>query len=230
MVNSVQDSHSAEALFASLNAAAKVGSNAAISSAAETQDRFLQLLVTQMKNQDPLNPMDNAQVTSQMAQLSTVTGIDKLNATLQALSDSMMPNQSLQAAASMIGRGVLVPGNGIELFEDGKGYGGIDLKQSVDKVDIAIYDQGGALVRNIRLGAQPAGLMNWQWDGRDGSGNSVAAGHYTYAVEASQAGRAAGLETLQFGMVNSVTQDKQGVALNIGQQNGIALSQIRQIL
>lgn len=230
MVNNVQDSNSAAALFASLNATAKSGSSAAVSSAAETQDRFLQLLVTQMKNQDPLNPLDNAQVTSQMAQLSTVTGIDKLNATLQALSDSMMPNQSLQAAASMIGRGVLVPGKGVELFEDGKGYGGIDLGQSVDKVDIAIYDQGGVLVRNIRLGAQPAGLVNWQWDGRDGSGNSVAAGNYTYVAEASQAGRAAALETLQFGMVNSVTQDRQGVALNVGKQNGVALSQIRQIL
>lgn len=230
MVNNVQDSNSAAALFASLNAAAKSGSNSAISSAAETQDRFLQLLVTQMKNQDPLNPMDNAQVTSQMAQLSTVTGIDKLNATLQALSDSMMPNQSLQAAASMIGHGVLVPGDGVELFEDGRGYGGVDLEQSVDKLDIAIYDKGGALVRNIHLGAQPAGLVNWQWDGRDDSGSSVAAGNYTYVAEASQAGRKADLATLQFGMVNSVTQDRQGVALNVGQQNGVALSQIRQIL
>lgn len=226
MINSTQDTGSAAALFASLNA--NSGSATNVSTAASTQDRFLKLLVTQMKNQDPLNPMDNAQVTSQMAQLSTVTGIDKLNATLQALSDSMVPNQSLQAA-TMIGHGVLVPGSGIGL-SNGSSYGGIDLAQSVDKVDIAIYDQAGALVRNMQLGAQPAGLVNWQWDGRNDAGASVADGSYTFTVKAAQAGNAVDATALQFGMVNSVTQGKQGVALRVGQLDGIALSQVRQIL
>ncbi|HEU0189156.1 MAG TPA: flagellar hook assembly protein FlgD [Gallionella sp.] len=226
MINSTQDTGSAAALFASLNA--NPGSTTNVSTAASTQDRFLKLLVTQMKNQDPLNPMDNAQVTSQMAQLSTVTGIDKLNATLQALSDSMVPNQSLQAA-TMIGHGVLVPGSGIGL-SNGSSYGGIDLAQSVDKVDIAIYDQAGALVRNMQLGAQPAGLVNWQWDGRNDAGASVADGSYTFAVKATQAGNAVDATALQFGMVSSVTQGKQGVALRVGQLDGIALSKVRQIL
>lgn len=226
MVNATQDAGSAAALFASLNASA--GSTANASAAADTQDRFLKLLVTQMKNQDPLNPMDNAQVTSQMAQLSTVTGIDKLNVTLQALSDSMLSNQPLQAA-SMIGHGVLVPGDGVDLA-NGAGFGGIDLAQSADKVDIAIYDQAGALVRNFSLGTQPVGLVNWQWDGRDNSGASVADGGYTFIVNATQAGKAVGIEALQFGMVNSVTQGKQGVALSVGRLDGIALSQVRQIL
>jgi len=163
-----------------------------------------------------------------MAQLSTVTGIDKLNATLQALSDSMTSNQSLQAA-SMIGHGVLVPGKGIDL-SNGNGYGGVDLAQSVDNVNIAIYDKAGALVRNMQLGAQSAGLVNWQWDGRDNSGASVANGSYTFTADATQAGNKVDAPTLQFGMVNSVTQDKQGVALSVGQLDGIALSQVRQIL
>jgi len=226
MVNATQDAGSAAALFASLNASA--GSTTNASTAADTQDRFLKLLVTQMKNQDPLNPMDNAQVTSQMAQLSTVEGIDKLNATLQALSDSMMSNQSLQAA-SMIGHGVMVPGSGVDLA-NGLGYGSIDLAQSVDRLDISIYDQAGVLVRNFNLGAQPVGVANWQWDGRDNSGNSVADGSYTFTVDATQAGKKVDAATLQFGMVNSVTQDKQGVALNVGKLDGIALSQVRQIL
>jgi flagellar basal-body rod modification protein FlgD len=226
MINSTQDTGSAAALFASLNASSS--SAAKIQTAADTQDRFLKLLVTQMKNQDPLNPMDNAQVTSQMAQLSTVTGIDKLNVTLQALSDSMVPNQTLQAA-TMIGHGVLVPGAGVDL-SSGSGYGGIDLTQSVDKVDIAIYDQAGVLVRNMQLGAQQAGLVNWQWDGRNDAGADMADGSYTFAVNATQAGNAVDAATLQFGMVNSVTQGKQGVALRVGQLDGIALSQVRQIL
>lgn len=226
MINNTQDAGSAAALFASMNAAAGSATNASV--AASTQDRFLKLLVTQMKNQNPLNPMDNAQVTSQMAQLSTVTGIDKLNVTLQALSDSMASNQSLQAAA-MIGHGVLVPGKGVDL-SNGSAYGGVELTQSADKVDIAIYDKAGALVRNVHLGAQQAGLVNWQWDGRDNSGIGVADGSYTFTVEAAQGGRKVDAAALQFGMVHSVTQGKQGVALGVGQLDGIALSQVRQIL
>lgn len=224
MISATQNT-GASALFAALNGSAS--STTPANSAAETQDRFLKLLVTQMKNQDPLNPMDNAQVTSQMAQLSTVSGIDKLNATLQALSDSMTSNQSLQAAG-MIGHGVLVEGQGLEL-SNGAGYGGVELAQSVDKVDIAIYDQAGALVRNMQLGTQPVGLVNWQWDGRNDSGVSVPDGNYTFAVNAIQAGEKVNATALQYGVVNSVTQNKQGVALSIGQMDGIAMSQVKQI-
>src|SRR3954466_13474194 len=86
--------------------------------ATAAQDRFMTLLVTQMKNQDPLNPLDNAQVTSQLAQLSTVTGIDKLNGTLETLMGSYQASQSLQAAG-MIGHGVLVPGSSVNLGDSG---------------------------------------------------------------------------------------------------------------
>jgi len=226
MVDATQDAGSTAALFASFNA--KAGAASKASTAADTQDRFLKLLVTQMKNQDPLNPMDNAQVTSQMAQLSTVTGIDKLNVTLQALSDSMVSSQSLQAA-TMIGHGVLVPGKGLDLA-NGAGFGGIELAQSVDNVDVAIYNQAGALVRNMQLGAQQVGLVNWQWDGRDNSGASVADGSYTFTLDAARAGKKVDAAALQFGMVNSVTQGAQGVELSVGNLGGIALSQVRQIL
>ncbi|MDP3088179.1 MAG: flagellar hook capping FlgD N-terminal domain-containing protein, partial [Methylotenera sp.] len=84
--------------------------NSKTNSIDNAQDRFMTLLVTQMKNQDPLNPMDNAQVTSQMAQLSTVTGIDKLNNTLELLIGNVQPGPSYQAS-SMIGHSVLSPGN-----------------------------------------------------------------------------------------------------------------------
>jgi flagellar basal-body rod modification protein FlgD len=208
------------------NAAAAAAATS--SSAADTQDRFLKLLVTQMKNQDPLNPMDNAQVTSQMAQLSTVSGIDKLNVTLQALSDSMSANQSLQAT-SMIGHGVLVEGKGVDLIK-GVGYAGFELTDSADRVNITIKNGAGALVRNIQLEAQPAGIGHWQWDGLDNNGAAVADGSYTFAVNADQAGKKTDVSGLQFGMVNSVTQGKQGVTLSVGQLDGIAMSQVKQIL
>jgi len=209
------------------NAAAAAAATTS-STAANTQDRFLKLLVTQMKNQDPLNPMDNAQVTSQMAQLSTVSGIDKLNVTLQALSDSMTSNQSLQAA-SMIGHGVLVPGNGVDLI-NGNAFGGFELTEGADRMTISIKDEAGSLVRSIQLGAQPAGIGHWQWDGLDSSGAKAADGSYTFIANAVQAGSQADVSGLQFGMVNSVSQGKQGVTLSVGQLDGIAMSQVKQIL
>lgn len=228
MVNNVQTTDAASSLYASLNAKASAGSTAAGSDVAGTQDRFLKLLVTQMKNQDPLNPMDNAQVTSQMAQLSTVTGIDKLNATLQALSDSMVGNQSLQAA-SMIGHGVLVEGKEVAL-SGGAGYGGVELDQSADSVRVSIYDKAGVLVRDIDLGEQQAGIVKWAWDGKDGSGATMPEGAYSFAVTTKQGGKDVAALALQFGMVESVTQSKQGVMLGVGGVEGIALSQVKQIL
>ena len=226
MVTAAQDANSAAAMFASMNAGA--GSSGKTSAVADTQNRFLKLLVTQMKNQDPLNPMDNAQITSQMAQLSTVTGIDKLNATLQALSDSMTSNQSLQAA-SMIGHGALVSGNGIDL-SNSSGLAGFELPQAVASAQVSIYDKAGALVRNIDLGALPAGISKWQWDGMDNSGAAVANGSYTFTVNAMQGGSNVAASNLQFGMVNSVTQGSAGIAMSIGSLNGITMAQVKQIL
>lgn len=230
MVDSTQNATSAAALYASLNTAASAGSTASTtSSASDIQNRFLELLVTQMKNQDPLNPMDNAQVTSQMAQLSTVTGIDNLNTTLQALSNSLTSNtnQSLQAAG-MIGHGVLVPGNVINLAS-GTGLGGFQLPQAVDDAQVSIYDASGALVRNIDMGAQPAGVVQMGWNGTNNNGVAMPDGKYTFAVNATQAGNSVVPTNLQYGLVNSVTQDASGVTLGVGQLSGIAMSQVVQI-
>lgn len=226
MVSALQDNNAAASLFNAMNAG---GSNSNKSSAvADTQNRFLKLLVTQLKNQDPLNPMDNAQITSQMAQLSTVTGIDKLNVTLQALSDSMTSNQSLQAA-NMIGHGVLIEGSAVQL-NNGAGIGGFELPQSAEHATVSIYDKSGALVNTLDLGALPAGISKWQWDGTDSTGASVADGQYTFAVNASQGGVNVAATNLQFGVVNSVNQGSNGVLLSVGTMEGIALSQIIQIL
>jgi flagellar basal-body rod modification protein FlgD len=226
MLNTLQDNNAASSLFGAMNAGASAGNKS--SSVADTQNRFLKLLVTQLKNQDPLNPMDNAQITSQMAQLSTVTGIDKLNVTLQALSDSMTSNQSLQAA-SMIGHGVLIEGSGIDL-NNGAGLGGFELPHAVEHATVSIYDKSGALVNTLDLGALPAGISKWQWDGTDSTGATVADGEYTFAVNASQAGVNVAATNLQFGVVNSVNQGSNGVLLSVGTMEGIALSQIKQIL
>lgn len=227
MITTTNTNNSA-ALFSALNASSSSAGNTAVANAANTQDRFLTLLVTQMKNQDPLNPMDNAQVTSQMAQLSTVSGIDKLNATLQALSSSMTATQAMQAA-TMIGHGVLTPGNTVNLA-NGTAVGGVELVQSVDNMQITIKDGAGATVRTLDLGAMNAGIQGWQWDGLDSAGMPVPAGSYSFDVSASQGGASVAASALSFGIVNGVTQTSSGASLNIGANGLVPMTQVKQIL
>lgn len=227
MITSTTNNSSA-ALFNSLNASSSSAGNTAANGAASSQDRFLTLLVTQMKNQDPLNPMDNAQVTSQMAQLSTVSGIDKLNVTLQALSSSMTASQSLQAA-SMIGHGVLTPGNTLNLA-NGTALGGVELPQSVDNLQVNIQDQSGKTIRTMDLGAMATGVQGWQWNGLDDAGVAVPAGSYTFSVNATQGGATVAASALSFGIVNGVTQTGSGASLNIGLNGLVPMTQVKQIL
>ena len=194
-----------------------------------TQDRFLKLLIAQMQNQNPLNPMDNSQVTSQMAQLSTVTGINKLNDLVSALSGSFSATQSLQAAG-MIGHGVLVPGNALTLAA-GNAIAAVNLPQAVDQLTITIKDASGATVHSANLGAQAGGITTFQWDGTKDNGSAAPDGQYTYAIQAVAAGQSVSTTALSYGKVSSVTLGAQGAQLNIdGIAGGTALSQVQQIL
>ncbi len=198
------------------------------STAEEAQDRFLTLLVTQMKNQDPLNPLDNAQVTSQLAQLSTVTGIDKLNGTLESMMGSYQSNQALQAA-NMIGHGVLAPGSAISLAES-KGLMGVEFPQDVDTAQILVKDSAGNVIQTIDLGPQKAGTVPLLWDGTKADGTKAADGTYSFEVKASLAGKAVTANPLQFGIVTTVSTSSSGIQINVPGLGGLTLADIRQIL
>jgi flagellar basal-body rod modification protein FlgD len=200
---------------------------AATSTAQSTEDRFLQLLVAQMKNQDPLNPMDNAQVTSQMAQLSTVTGIEKLNASLQSMSTSFASSQSLQAAG-MIGRSVLAPGSNLSL-QNGSAAGGFTLSQPVDHAVVSIKDAAGNVVHSMDMGAQKTGNVMFSWDGATDSGAAAPNGTYTFSVSALQAGQKVAADTLSLGTVNSVSLNASGVTLNTDVLGAVDVSKVTQI-
>jgi flagellar basal-body rod modification protein FlgD len=212
-------------LLANMNASkATAGSDASA-----MQDKFMTLLVAQMKNQDPLNPLDNAQVTSQMAQLSTVTGVEKLNATVQALQASYQASQSL-AAVSMIGRGVFVPGNDVAL-QDGKALFGLEMTQSADEVTVEIQDVSGKTVRTIGLGAQSAGNLPLAWDGKTDGGETAKDGSYSFKVTAARGGEKADAATaLSFGEVVSVSNNAQGTKLHVSGIGAVDLSAVREVI
>lgn len=195
---------------------------------AAAQDRFMTLLITQMKNQDPLNPLDNAQVTSQLAQLSTVTGIDKMNATLEALIGTYQSGQSLQAAG-MIGHGVLSPGSTLTLA-DGRAQFGVELTEPADKAQVTIRDAAGKAVRTIHLEALGVGIQLLPWDGKGDNGVAVANGNYSFEVSATRGEQKVGVTALAFGVVASVSTGTQGVKLNVPGVGAVNLADIRQIL
>ncbi len=198
-------------------------------SAKESEDRFLKLLVTQMQNQDPLNPMDNAEITSQMAQLSTVTELGKLNDAVSAMSASFMAGQSLQAAA-LVGHGVMIEGNRLEL-NNGSAYGGVDLAQAADKLTVMIKDASGKVIHTADLGPQDAaGSVAFQWDGSMDGGGVAPSGAYTFEVAAELGGNKVDTTALSVGMVGSVSLGAQGATLNVAGFGPIALSQVKQIL
>lgn len=222
-----------------LMAAVNPRSRTSADAVADATDKFMTLLVTQLRNQDPLNPLDNAQITSQLAQLSTVTGVNKLNDTLESLKESYRSSEAM-AATNMIGHGVLVQGTHAELRE-GRGLFGVELDTPADSVQVVITDPStGKEVQVIDMGAQPPGIIPVAWDGvpdpdaigPDGKPVTLADGHYTVRVVATRGG--VPLEdayTLQFDSVASVTTGgKDGVRLNLGYAGAVTLADIKQIL
>jgi flagellar basal-body rod modification protein FlgD len=196
-------------------------------------DKFMTLLVTQLKNQDPLNPLDNAQVTSQLAQLQTVTGVNKLNETLETLKSSYQSTEAMQAT-NLIGHGVLVEGNTLNL-NGGKSVFGVELATAADNVQVIVSDpRTGKDVATIELGANEAGAVPLAWDGSSDAADAatLADGKYSFRVVATRGGQPlTDVKALSLDMVASVsTNSKDGVKLNLADKGAITLADIKQVL
>jgi flagellar basal-body rod modification protein FlgD len=226
-------------LMSTMNAkSAATSSTSGADSVQASTDKFMTLLVTQLKNQDPLNPMDNAQLTSQLAQLQTVTGVNKLNDTLESLKSSYQSSEAMQATG-LIGHGVLVEGSSVSL-SGSKGILGVELGSDADNVQVDIMDKTGKTVQTMSLGAQKAGVLPLAWDGVpdatkvDSSGKPVtlADGDYTFQVTATRgADKLSDAKGLAFDSVASVTTNSTGgVKLNLPSKGGVTLADIKQVL
>jgi flagellar basal-body rod modification protein FlgD len=193
-------------------------------SAQEQTDRFMKLLVAQLNNQDPMNPMDNAQMTSQIAQINTVSGIQELNATMQSMAAQFTSMQVLQGA-SMVGHGVLVESNTLSV-DGGIAKGAINLASKADKVTVDIKTAGGQLLETINLGALPAGQSNFQWDASKYSGLTSA----TFKVNATQGGNTVKSTDLAQDTVTAVGTDNGAMSLQLKGRTAVAYSAIKSIL
>lgn len=224
----VQAGNTISDTFAALNAQARGSTGAAASSSEEVQNRFLQLLVTQLKNQDPLNPLDNAAVTTQISQINTVTGIERLNATLETLLATYNDSQAMQAAA-LIGKKVLVAGSTLTLV-DGEATGGAYLSGAADRVTVSIVDAGGRTVQQQNLGAREAGSFSFSWDGKTDGGALAPPGSYRFTVDAVAGGEKVAAEALQFGSVSAVVRGKSGFELELGGVERVSFDKVQQVL
>lgn len=223
-------------LLATVNPKAATSVNGTVD--ADT-NKFMTLLVTQLKNQDPMNPLDNAQLTSQLAQLSTVTGVNKLNTTLESLKASYQSSEALQAT-NLIGHGVLVEGDFVNL-QSGKGIMGVNLASAADNVQLIVTDpRTGKDVQTIDMGARPAGTIPVAWDGvpdpsklnADGTPVTLKDGKYLLRVVATHgADTLKDAKALSFDSVASVTTSvADGVKLNLPNKGVVSMADIRQIL
>lgn len=195
------------------------------------QAEFFKLMTAQLKNQDPTKPMDNAQFLSQIAQFSTVSGIEDLNASFTQLAGSLTSDQALQGA-NLVGRGVLVPGSSGNILVGGGGFSGAaSLTTSTPNLTFNIFDEGGQLVRRIDLGPQTSGLVPFGWDGVTDSGIAAAPGKYRIQATAQVDGVTQAIDTLIDAKVESVTLGKNGQELNLNLigLGTVALSSVRQI-
>ena len=155
-------------------------------SADGTEDRFLKLLVAQMRNQDPLNPMDNAQVTSQLAQISTVRGIESLNKSMTEFVAANAQGTALSSVA-MLGKQVLVPGDAFNYEPPAAGAGtrlGFELSGAATATRLEVVDAAGKVVHTRTMANLEAGMQTFEWDGKDANGSTVAAGPLAVRIAA----------------------------------------------
>ncbi len=196
------------------------------------QEQFLELMLAQLQNQDPLKPMENGEFLSQMAQFSSAKGIQEMSQSLDTFTRSLTSSQALQAS-SLIGRHVLVP-NEMGYLEEGSAgiAGAAELPASAADVVVSVYDTAGTLVYRASYGPQEAGRFQFSWDGRDANGQTVSPGHYRVSVEAQAGEENKALETLLLSRVDSVTLGKggQGVTLNLAGLGTASLSEVREIM
>jgi len=192
---------------------------------------FLTLMLAQLKNQDPTSPVDSNEFLSQLASLSEVQGITQLNTSFTALSNSLVSSQALQAS-SLLGHQALVASSTATLATAGAALSGaVSVPQTSSQVVLNISNSSGVLVQSLNLGAQPAGLANFSWNGQMANGSAAPAGTYTLSAQAAGVSGGTAVSTLVNGTVDSVTMGSgsTGLTLNIAGLGSVPFSSVQQI-
>lgn len=212
------------ALFDSYQPTAKTKSNEL------GKNEFLNLLVAQLNNQNPLEPQENGDFIAQLAQFSTVEGVGELNASMSSLLSSYQSSQALQAS-SLVGRKVIVPGEKAVVDTSETFKASLILPTSSTNVYVNVYNDKGVLVNRVNLGEQQAGNVSFMWDGKNAEGEVAPPGTYKFEAQATYADGTKGLYTLLPANVDSVTLSPRGgeLTLNLAGLGSVPLSSVQII-
>jgi flagellar basal-body rod modification protein FlgD len=212
-------------LYASLGLSSSTSASTA-SGKTLGQDDFLKLMTVQIQNQDPMKPMENTEFFSQIAQFSTVSGIEKLQTSFSDLATQLSSSQSLQAS-SLIGHDVLVPSSTGVLYSTGMN-GAVDVKSSGD-VKLEVRDGNGVLVRTLDLGTQPVGQTAFSWDGTDSDGNALSPGLYKIAATVQSGSTSTAATTYAADQVSSVSMSSTGLNVEMLNLGEVAFTDVSRI-
>ncbi len=197
---------------------------ASTKNAADTQDRFLKLLVAQMNNQDPLNPMDNAQVTSQMAQIQQVTSLSTLDTSIKNLGLQLGQMQAMQSI-SLVGREVSVPGNQIQVV-NGMAGASYELDGAAKTVKLEILGPAGNVIDTQQLGAQGSGRQTFTWN----ANNLVPEGtEVKYRITALNGTAAVSSTTYAHDKVSSVYSDSGNLMLELERLGAVNYASVSSV-
>lgn len=189
----------------------------------EAQDRFLKLLVAQLNNQDPMNPMDNAEMTSQIAQINTVTGIQQLNSTVKSMAEQFGGMQLLQSS-SLVGRSVLTEGNAMTRVED-TASGVFELSDAATSVKVEVLTPGGVVLDTLQLGALGSGTHGFSWDASQYNNADL-----RFKVTASNSGTAVESKTFMRDKVVYVGVEGGALSLELETNGAVAYGKIKGVL
>lgn len=197
---------------------------------ANDKNMFMTLLLAQIKNQDPLKPQEQTDFVAQLAQFSTLEGVQNLNTTINDIGSMYRSSQALQATA-LVGRDVLHSGGKAYLEAGGTIKGVIDAGQAAGDLKMTIKDSSGAVVASRELGNTGDAATPFEWDGKDNNGNALAAGKYSVVIEGNADGKNKALSTSVYNQVGSVSiVDKNGgMVLNLNGVGQIASTDIQEV-
>lgn len=199
--------------------AGKLGANP---SAQDQSNRFLKLLVAQMSNQDPLNPMDSAQVTSQMAQISTVEGVQTLNTTVGGLNSQFTQLQTMQGAA-LVGHGVATEGNSVRFdAKTNKGDGGFELATPATDVHVDVLDGAGQVIGTVKMGAQSSGRHDFNYDVPVSARGQA----LSFKVTATNGANAVDTQALAYNRISAVSTQNGALSLELDNGQRVGYDQV----
>jgi flagellar basal-body rod modification protein FlgD len=193
-------------------------------------DEFLTLMTTQLKNQDPMKPLEGTEFVAQLAQFGTVSGVQAMQSSMETLAASLRSTQALNGA-SLVGREILAPVDSVNLTEGVPVSGELEVPEGASSVQVRITDSAGAVVREMSV-SPTQGTNKFTWDGLRTDGTKAPAG--TYDIEAiAKAGTASeSLPILMTGRVSSVSIDSTGASLTLNTTalGAVSMADVRRVM